>query len=315
MTRERELVDVEVVTRVIRGPGFEIVEARTVPNTIAPGEAYLARVRECSRRVVELRLRQCLRVVGVEADPRAFRWERFEPGHVGALSSAIRARYAPSTGRAILVALRGVLRACWQSGCYGWDEYERRVDAFAAIEGTRVAPGRALSPREVASLHAIGTPRDRAVLALLFGAGCRRSEASAVTWDRFDGASLRVLGKADRERVVPLPGWALLALRAIRPGTASPADRILRSARGAPLSVEGLRFVVASLAARAGVQAVSPHDARRTFISELLDVADTAVVADLAGHASAEQTRRYDRRGERAGRDAVARVRSIIEPV
>jgi integrase len=303
---------VEVVT--IRGPGS--IETRKADDGIpSPGAAYLARVRECSRRVIELRLRQCLRVVGVDADPRAFPWQVFEAAHVGALSSAIRARYAPSTGRAILVALRGVLRACWQSGCYSWEEFERRVDAFATIEGERVAPGRALAPGEVASMHAIATPRDRALLALLFGAGCRRSEAAGLTWERFDGGSVRVLGKGDRERVVPLPGWAALALQAIRPAIVQPGARILQNARGEALSVEGVRYVVASLATRAKVVRVTPHDARRTFISELLDVADTAVVADLAGHASAEQTRRYDRRGERAGRDAVARVRSIIEPV
>jgi integrase len=308
LSDERELFVPGVVVGIAR-------EAfREHDQVIPPAALYLARMRPGSRRVVEGRLRACARLVDPSAvDVIAFPWERLAVAHVGGLTSLVRERFAPATGRAMLVALRGVLRACWQSGAYDWESYERRCDAFARIEGERVRPGRALPPREVSALHRLASDRDRALLAILFGAGCRRSEAAALTWDRFDGEALRILGKGDRERLVPLPGWAVLALRAIRPASVAPGARILRSARGESLSAEGVRFALASLASRAGVAGISPHDARRTFISELLDVADLGAVADLAGHASAEQTRSYDRRGERAGREAVARVRSIIE--
>jgi len=140
---------------------------------------------------------------------------------------------APATIRLYLAALRGVLRECWRLGHTDAETYRRAAD-IAPVRGETAPRGRALSADEIRALFAVcrrdATPagrRDAALLAVLYGAGLRRSEASGLDIRDYTVATgaLQVRhGKGDKARLVYLAGagaaaladW--LALRGTRPG-------------------------------------------------------------------------------------------------
>jgi integrase/recombinase XerD len=165
--------------------------------------------------------------------------------------------------------------------------------------------------------------RDRALLELLYSSGLRISEALGL--DREDlsleEAFVRVVGKGDRERLVPVGEVALDWLRRYidgpRPGWLAAAED--RSSRGGPLfmSERGRRLdrrraweMLAATARLAGLkQGISPHTLRHSFATHLLEGgADLRIVQELLGHASISTTQLYTHlTGERI-KDVYARA-------
>ncbi|MBF8289261.1 MAG: Tyrosine recombinase XerC [Chloroflexi bacterium] len=150
--------------------------------------------------------------------------------------------------------------------------------------------------------------RDRALLELLYAAGLRVSEALGL--DREDlsleSAFVRVIGKGDKERLVPVGD---VALGVLRPWIDGPRARLLALGHVAPvkggplfLGERGRRLArqqgwvaVKRAAAAAGLtDRVSPHTLRHSFATHLLEGgADLRIVQELLGHASISTTQLY----------------------
>jgi len=147
--------------------------------------------------------------------------------------------------------------------------------------------------------------RDRALVELLYGAGLRVGEVSALDVRDLDlqRGDVRVLGKGGKERVVPLPGAAREALREYLEGRrapgllAQPLFPSLRSRDGElrRLGTRDIRRILKSRAQRVGiVDRVHPHRLRHSYATHLLDMgADLREIQELLGHASLSTTEKY----------------------
>jgi integrase/recombinase XerC len=149
--------------------------------------------------------------------------------------------------------------------------------------------------------------RDRALLELLYGSGLRVSECVSLSLGDvdLDAATARVLGKGRKERIVPLGGKCLAALRAYlaeeRPTLLHPRTRaqdpraVFLNARGGRLGVRAVQDIVRKYGALgAGRADLHPHALRHTCATHLLDGgADLRAIQELLGHSSLSTTQRY----------------------
>ena len=228
--------------------------------------------------------------------------------------------YAPSTANRMLSALRGTLEQAWLLGQMSAEDYHRAAH-LKPIIGETVPAGRALSFEEISALlqDCINDPRpigrrDAAVITVMYSGGLRRAEVAKLDWSDYDAENkkLKVNGKRSKQRTVYLAEGAIAALHdwlKIRGSGDGPLfvaiNRGNNLVPGKSLTPQGIYYLLKSRAKRAGVKKFSPHDLRRTFVGDLLDVGvDIAIVARMAGHASVNTTARYDRRPERAKQEA-----------
>lgn len=151
--------------------------------------------------------------------------------------------------------------------------------------------------------------RDKAIMELLYSTGMRVAELvsrNLADLD-FDTEMLRVRGKGDKERLVPVGRPAMEAIISWLPqrerliiargerGRQIEKEAMFLNGRGGRLSTRSVERMVKTYGERAGIaQTVTPHALRHSFATHLLEMgADLRSVQELLGHASLSTTQRY----------------------
>ena len=230
----------------------------------------------------------------------------------------------PTTLRRRTASIRGFYRFCYAEGMIETDvagrldlpHQPRLLPEVLTVEEV----DRLLAERGDESPTGI---RDRALLELLYACGLRISEAVGLDGDDLDldSALVRVIGKGDRERQVPVGevaiGWLRRYISEVRPGWLALWHG--ESRHGGPLffSVRGERLdrrraweMLVAAAHSAGLKhGISPHTLRHSFATHMLEGgADLRIVQELLGHASINTTQLYTHlTGERI-KDVYARA-------
>lgn len=154
--------------------------------------------------------------------------------------------------------------------------------------------------------------RDRAILEVLYSCGVRVSELAGLNWEDIEPTLevVRVKGKGNKERIVPIGRKALDALALYRTQisllvtskngdvtafSSSSTAPIFLNSRGGRLTVRSIARIVGSCAHACGIALqTSPHALRHSFATHLLDAgADLRAIQELLGHSSLSTTQRY----------------------
>ena len=254
-------------------------------------------------------------------------WSRVSPGDLDDYAAWLRKQaYAESSVGRKLAAVRSFFRFLVEDAVVETTPAEhlrpRRVG--------RPLPDILSEDEVVVLLEAAGAvagpegARDRAMIELTYAAGLRVSEVVGpqgldLAGLSLDGAWVRVLGKGDKERLVPLYPGIVERLRAYirdaRPALAARAKRgrrgtaaLFPNARGRPMTRQGYWGVLRRCAVRAGITThLSPHTLRHSFATHLLrGGAPLRHVQELLGHASISTTQIYTHLSDTQVREAYA---------
>jgi len=302
-----------------------------------------------SRRVQKTALDQIASALSNQhiEDSLAFPWEQLDYGAVTAIKAWLDAHYAPATVNRYLCAVRRVLKEAWRHNLISAEDYQRATDV-RSVTAQRLPTGRELETDEIKSMIRVCLDdkenptlglRDAAIISLMYSSGLRRAEVVALNIDDIDlkKRQLHVIGKRNKERNAYLASGAVRALekwievRGRKPGplfyAVNKSGKIVRSRKErltqqekqndvipkeivARLSDQTIYYIIDKRALQAGLlKKTTPHDMRRTFVSDLLDVGvDLSTVSKMAGHEDTNTTMRYDRRSSNVMREAAEKL-------
>lgn len=314
----------------------DLVVASPPPFDQHPAAVYLfGLASERSRRVMACSLRAIAALLTGQdartADIFSLDWSAIRYPHTAALRTRLLEQYSPVTVNRTLSALRGVLKEAWRLGQMSAEAYQRAVDV-QNVKAEVIPAGRELSDGEIFALVSVckadkspGGVRDAAIIGLLYTCGLRRAELAALNRADFEPETGKLFiraGKGRKQRTVYVQGGALRALAdwmavlhaSMSAGAHDGEPLFMPVLKGGKIarrriSAQTIYDVLKKRARQAGVREFSPHDLRRTFVGDMLDRGvDIATVANIAGHASVDTTRRYDRRPEETKKQAAGKL-------
>lgn len=187
-----------------------------------------------------------------------------------------------------------------------------KYNPAASIEGMK-KPKRLPKPVDAEDIYRlldiIDNLRDRTVFEVLYGAGIRREELCSIRVDEinFRKGELRVVGKGDKERIVPIFPRTLGYMKSL--AAEHGKEWLFPSIKtGGHLGKRQINEIVNKWRSAAGLDWITPHKFRHSFATHLLDNgADLGDIQELLGHSSPETTKIYAQVSKSRARSAVMR--------
>lgn len=297
----------------------------TVSVYANPVDTYLSGKSPATKRMVKSHMDKVANLFDYE-DYENTPWGSIRYEHIKMLIGVLeQQKLAHTTINGIISAVRGTVKAAMGMQLISADDYHRLM-LVEMVKGSRKPTGRMMSQSEIKSLvnacldekldvtnqdgsisrkRSPAAYRDLAIFGLLYIGGLRRSEVAGLDIKNIDFAdkSASVIGKGNKERslfldegtITSIQHW--LKLRGKHDGALF--YRILKGGHIKPtrLSDQAVYNIVIKRQKEAGIDKISPHDFRKTFISTILnETGDLRVAQALAGHNDPKTTAGYDLR-------------------
>jgi site-specific recombinase XerD len=250
-------------------------------------------------------------------------WHLLKHEHVVAIRTrALELGKSPATVNLMLAGIRGAVLTAWNMGLMTAEELAR-IQSVKGIKSHTEPKGRRITSGELGAIMKGINPempsgkRDSAIIALAYCGGLRRQEITSLQVENMNdlGEELEITiksGKGRKDRVLFLNNGGADAVRDYLSVRGDSSGFLFWASRKGGRLLENSKLTNQAVYARikrvakvAGVKTVSPHDMRRSFVSDMLDNGvDISTVAAMAGHSSVATTQRYDRRGDEAKKKA-----------
>jgi len=280
-----------------------------------PAEIYLLSLESPQSRIsMRSYLSRTIQILSHEGTFTDFDWSILSYEMAYTLKDKLTAENkSPATINAYLSGFKGAAKEAWRQKIIDIETYQHIRDVKSA-KGSREPKGRALSLKELNTIldHCLSQEgliamRDGALIALVYGAGLRRSEAANLMLSAYqrENSELTILGKGNKERVNGLNNRVMdivdcwLEERGNEPG-----PMFVRIYKGGKLTQQAISGqtvydIIIKRYKEAGLKRLTPHDLRKSFATHLLNNGeDIFTVQELMGHASLDTTKIYDHRGK-----------------
>lgn len=263
---------------------------------------FLAHEKGASRNTVEAYRRDLFQAALFFQERGLANWRLLDGSEIGAYEGSLGGTLARTSLMRKLSSLRSFLKFLKRK-----KQYNAELPSTGGFKKKKALP-KALSVtllEAILSSIPLDEPlgrRDRAIFELIFGAGMRVSEVSdsELDWIDLENQSIRVTGKREKVRMIPLPEdttrWLRDYIQTVRPGLVKrPTGLVFLNQKGTKLARQQIYQLLEKYARAAGyAEKIGPHTLRHTYAVELLKGgADLRAVQELLGHESIATTQVY----------------------
>lgn len=294
-----------------------LIGEQSVYSESNPAHYALVGKSEHSRRTYISRLNQVAQLFRFESYANV-PWNLLRHDHVTYIVQVFRERnVAYTTINTTLTAVRAVAREAFNLRQLSGDDLTRILHVKLE-KGSRLPTGRHIPASDISSLVRVCKDdegpsgiRDIAIIGLMYVCGLRRAEIAKLVVSDFDQLdnSIKFTGRKNKERICwpdsgtrdALLDWFVESSADLLDGDAPMFTPVRRSGKifGRAITEQAIYNMVTKRWKQAGVRRCSPHDFRRSFVTNLLEEnVDVLLTQRLAGHANPATTLRYDRRKE-----------------